>query len=128
PLRAHPTEHGAMRFSRFLRRALPQRGTRHVSLSHKRRPKDGLALRLERLEDRLAPALLGLANHPLVKPDIASGATTSITYKHEGDGTNPFHYQASALSLTLGDGVRHPIAKPTPSGVARTTLDLQLDN
>jgi hypothetical protein len=83
--------------------------------------------RLEALEDRTLPSLLGLAAQS-VAPDIASGALTDLSYKQVGNNSNPFHYDAVPLTLTLGDGTRATISNPSAGGNATMTLDLQLDN
>src|SRR5580658_6330137 len=82
--------------------------------------------RLEQLEDRVAPALLGLASE-LVTPDITSGAITTISYTQLGNNANPFNYSAVALALTQGNGAVSLIGKPT-TGSATVALSMFLDN
>jgi hypothetical protein len=83
--------------------------------------------RLESLEDRILPSLLGLASHA-VAPDIASGGLTNMSYTQLGTNSNPFHYDAVPLSLTLGDGTRATIGNPSGGGNASMSLNLLLDN
>jgi YD repeat-containing protein len=93
-------------------------------VGRRRRPRFRPAV--EMLEDRAVPALLGLAPET-VAPDIASGARSTLSYTHLGTNSNPFHYDATPLTLVLGDGSRVTVANPT-GGVRRTRLDLRLDN
>jgi YD repeat-containing protein len=83
-------------------------------------------LLLEQLEDRVVPSLLGLAQQT-VAPDITSGVLTHLSYTQVGNNANLFHYDAVALALTLGDGSRANITKPT-TGNAAVTLNMSLDN
>jgi hypothetical protein len=66
--------------------------------------------------------LLGLASEA-VKPDIASAIRTNLSFNND----NLFHYDATPLIITLGDGSRFNIANQT-GGVRHTQLDLHLDN
>jgi hypothetical protein len=84
-------------------------------------------LYLEPLEDRVLPSLLGLAQQG-VAPDIASDVSTNLSYTQLGDNANPFHYDATPLEITLGDGSMFAINNPSSGGSAKTTLNLLLDN
>jgi hypothetical protein len=93
----------------------------------KARTKPRRPLRLELLEDRVVPSLIGLAALG-VAPDIASDARTDISYTFVGKTGNPFHYDAVPLTLTLGDGSQHAISNPSGGGSAATTLNMSLDD
>jgi hypothetical protein len=93
----------------------------------KARTKQRRPLRLDLLEDRVVPSLIGLAALG-VAPDIASDAHTDLSYTQGGNNANPFHYEAVPLTLTLGDGSQHAISNSSGGGSAATTLDLTLDN
>jgi hypothetical protein len=70
---------------------------------------------------------MGLAQASL-PPDITSGAKTNISYTQKGNNANPFHYDATPLAITLGDGRRFTLANPTSGGARKTQLNLLLDN
>jgi RHS repeat-associated protein len=74
-----------------------------------------------------SPGLIGLAQIA-GKPDITSGGLTHLSYAQLGNDANPFHYDASPLILTLGDGSMVPVSDPTGGGARRTELNMPLDN
>ena len=82
---------------------------------------------VETLEDRCLLSLLGL-NQLDQKPDIASGARTSMSYTQIGNNDNPFVYSATPLSIKMPDGSTDNITNQTNKTAARTTLTLYLDN
>jgi RHS repeat-associated protein len=82
---------------------------------------------IEPLEPRCLLALLGLAQQAS-RPDIASNVRTSLSYTQVGNDANPFHYDATPLSLTLPDGTLGRITNQADKTPARTRLDLVLDN
>jgi hypothetical protein len=108
---------------RFLRRVLQDRSRSKERPRRTERPR----LRLEPLEDRVLPSLLGLASQA-VQPDITSGAMTNMSYTQVGNNSNPFHYDAIPLAITLGDGSRATITKATGGTTATMSLNLLLDN
>ena len=81
----------------------------------------------ERLEDRCLLSLLNLAQSA-VRPDIASGVRTNISYVQQGNNANPFHYDATALTLTQSNGTTARIISQSDRTPARTRLDLTLNN
>jgi hypothetical protein len=114
--------------SRFLRRLFHDPARWHDQLrQYKDRTKAGRRLYVEPLEDRVLPSLLGLAPQG-VAPDIASDVRTNLSYTQVGNNANPFHYDATPLEMTLGDGSMFAISNPSSGGAAKTNLDLFLDN
>jgi RHS repeat-associated protein len=73
------------------------------------------------------PGLMGLAQASL-PPDITSGSKTNISYTQKGNNANPFHYDATPLAITLGDGRRFTLVNPSSGGARKTQLNLLLDN
>ena len=114
--------------SRFLSRLFRDRW--HLQQQLRDRPRwwtSHRRLYLEPLEDRVLPSLLGLAQQG-VAPDIASDVLTNLSYTQLGTNANPFHYDATPLEITLGDGSMFAINNPSSGGSAKTTLNLLLDN
>ena len=83
-------------------------------------------LRVELLENRACPALLGLAGIS-INPDIASGARTTLSMNDLGNNANPFEYDSIPLALTASNGARYAISNPT-GGAASTTMNVILTN
>jgi hypothetical protein len=114
--------------SRFLSRFIRDRWDSQQALRDRtRRTRPTRRLYLEPLEDRVLPSLLGLAQQG-VAPDIASDVLTNLSYTQLGTNANPFHYDATPLAITLGDGSLFAIKNPSVGGPAKTTLNLLLEN
>lgn len=82
---------------------------------------------VQALEGRSLLALLGLAQLG-TKPDIASGASTHLSYTQQGNNANPFHYDAVPLTLQMPDGTNDRITNQANKAAAGTRLDVRLDN
>src|SRR6185312_2827571 len=67
---------------------------------------------LEPLEERVMLSLLGLSQLDM-KPDIASGSRTTLSYTQLGNNNNPFLYTAIPLSLKMPDGSTDYITNQT---------------
>jgi len=114
----------------FLRRFLSDFfRDRDLLSAARRRPsskrKTGRSLRLEPLEDRVLPTLLGVLAVS-VPPDITSGGVTKIASTQVGNQYQ-FALTSQALAITLGDNSVHIIKKPTV-GTATETLNINLDS
>jgi YD repeat-containing protein len=120
-----------MFLKRFLRRVFHDEARlREVIGKGMRRPRAGQPLRLELLEDRIVPSLLGLLAQ-MVPPDIMSNMNTTVFSRPEvqldSQTLYHVHYDATPPEITLGDGSMHAISGPSSGGPAKVTVDFFVD-